>query len=67
MPCKFRPNPHTKIRMIERGISDKEAIDVITKGSRNRLNGKIKAKYGMYEAIYRKAPCNYYVETIYLK
>lgn len=65
MRCKFRPTEHAKDRMIERGISKDDVLEVILKGAKKRKEKKILAKLRRIEVVYLQKPCNYHIVTMY--
>lgn len=68
MRCQFKPTTYMKQRMIQRGISDKEAKETIIKGAKTpESRGRIKSDHGIYTAVYKKVPCTYYGITIFIR
>ena len=69
--CNYMPNikysRHARFRMVERGISEKEVSDAITKGSKRKQDEKIVAAYRHLEVVFRKVKEDYYVITVMLR
>ena len=52
------------MRMIERGISEKEVNDAVNKGTKRRQGKKIAATYRHLEVVFKKVKEDYYVITV---
>lgn len=65
MPCAFRPSVHAKDRMIERGISRREAVEAMAKGAKRRNGPRIFAQLRDVEVGYIQRPCTQFVVTLY--
>ncbi len=65
MTCTFRPSAHAKDRMIERGISRREAVEAISRGAKRRNGPRIFAKHRSIEVVYVQRPCTQFVITLY--
>ena len=55
---------HARLRMIERGISEKEVNDAVNKGTKRRQGKKIAATYRHLEVVFKKVKEDYYVITV---
>ena len=58
---------HARFRMIERGISEKEVSDAISKGSKRKQDDKIVSAYRHLEVVFKKVKEDYYVITVMLR
>ena len=65
--CKFRPIPHAKVRMVERGISKEEMMDTIIRGAKRREGPKIISMLRKIEVVFIPKKCNLVVLTTYRK
>jgi hypothetical protein len=65
VPCEFRPTTHAKDRMIERGISRREAVEAIVKGAKRHNGPRIFSKLRGIEVVYVQRPCTLFVVTIH--
>jgi hypothetical protein len=64
MPCEFRPSTHAKDRMIERGISRREAVESMVKGAKRCDGPRIFTRLRGIEVVYVQGPCTSYVITL---
>ena len=58
---------HARLRMVERGISAKEVIDAIQKGSKRIQGKKIITVYKNIEVLLKKVKDDCYVITVMLR
>ena len=59
---------HARLRMTERGISEKEVSDAIIKGSKRRQEGdRIVAAHRHLRVVFRKVKDDCYVITVMLR
>ena len=61
----MRASRHAEDRMIERGISRREAVEAISKGAKRRRGHKVFSQLRGIEVVYEARPCNQLVITIY--
>ena len=65
--CYIRYSKHTRQRIVERGISEKEVSDAIKSGIKRIQDGKIVASYTYFEIVYKKVYDKYYAITVMLR
>jgi hypothetical protein len=58
---------HARLRMVERGISEKEIKEAILKGSKTAQDGRLIASYRNVRVVFRKTKEDCYVITIMLR
>ena len=63
----FRFSKHARLRMIERGISEKEVKKAIQEGSKTRQDGKIVSSYSYFQVVYKKKKDIYYIITVMIR
>lgn len=64
---KIKYTKHARERMIERGISEKEVVTAINKGSKSHNNKIIVSTYTYFRVVYKKVKNNIYVITVELR
>jgi hypothetical protein len=65
MECEMQPSPHAMDRKIERGVSDTEMSEAISRGVKRMSKKKIIALHKGLEVVYRKKPCHIFIITLY--
>ena len=58
---------HARMRMIERGISEREVSEAINKGSKRRKGKEIVAAHRQIEVVFKIVNKEYYVITVMLR
>ena len=58
---------HARMRMVERGISEREVSEAITKGSKRRKGKEIIAAHRHIEVVFKIVNKEYYVITVMLR
>ena len=58
---------HARMRMVERGISEREVSEAINKGSKRRKGKEIVAAYRHIEVVFKIVNKEYYVITVILR
>ncbi len=65
MDCKIRPSVHARDMMTERGVSNLETRNTITKGAKKLQKNRIISFHRGIEVVYKKKPCNTFIITVY--
>jgi hypothetical protein len=58
---------HARMRMVERGISEREVSEAINKGSKRRKGKEIVAVHRHIEVVFKMVNKGYYVITVMLR
>jgi hypothetical protein len=58
---------HARMRMVERGISEREVSEAINKGSKSRKGKEIVAAHRHIEVVFKMINKEYYVITVMLR
>jgi hypothetical protein len=66
MKC-IRYSNHAREMMVERGISEKEISNAITRGSKRTQDDKIVATYMYFEVVYKMIDDDAYVITVFVR
>lgn len=61
---KIKYSKHARLRMVERGISNEEVKNAITKGAKRLRDDKIVSSYSYFEVVYRKIGDTVFVITV---
>lgn len=61
---KIKYSKHARLRMVERGISNEEVKNAITKGAKRLQDDKIISSYSYFEVVYRKIGDTVFVITV---
>ena len=65
LSCKMGTSRHAEDRMIERGITRREAVETLSKGAKRMRGPKVFSQLRGIEVVYVQKPCNQLVITIY--
>ncbi|MFH0816622.1 MAG: DUF4258 domain-containing protein [Methanobacteriota archaeon] len=63
----YKYSRHARLRMVERGISEREVSDAVRKGRKVTRDGEIRSILRHLEVVLRKVGDDWYVITVMLR